>query len=202
MFDNLAWSAYLVLFGILMALIEIEIEGPNGWAVELPTWRRFNWISRFVFGGRPATGYHVFMNLFLVLTFHSPLFHDLMNWEWGDEVKAWASFTIMAGLFWDWWWFILNPDYTWRGHRKSRVPWHPRWIGEYVNADHVVAFVGATAIAIIGYFTAEPELLTKWYPTQIVVLLVATGMLVAVAPMYHRWRKAMGNGGPRYPKGR
>lgn len=53
---------FILTASILMALFEIQVEGKNGWAADLPTWRSNNkWLYKFM-GNRPVTGYQfIFM---------------------------------------------------------------------------------------------------------------------------------------------
>ena len=56
---------FMVFMSIILALWEIQIEGKDGWAAKLPAWRiEKGWLVRLS-GGRPVTGYHFFMTLFL-----------------------------------------------------------------------------------------------------------------------------------------
>ena len=56
----------LVLFLMWLALVhaswEIQIEGKDGWARELPCWR-LNVFFRKLLGGKALTGYHTWMML-------------------------------------------------------------------------------------------------------------------------------------------
>ena len=48
---------YIALLALFFAQVEIQIEGPTGWAANLPTWRveQYWWLDWF-WGGRPLTG--------------------------------------------------------------------------------------------------------------------------------------------------
>jgi hypothetical protein len=47
--------------------LEIQIEGANGWASALPTWRiETKWLL-WLTSGKPLTGYHVWLNALLIL---------------------------------------------------------------------------------------------------------------------------------------
>ena len=53
---------FLFVYALLFALVEIEIEGPYGWAERLPTWFRVTTPAARFYGlfmrGKPLTGYH------------------------------------------------------------------------------------------------------------------------------------------------
>jgi hypothetical protein len=64
--------AFMVFLAFILALWEVQIEGKDGWAARLPTWRLENaWVLK-VTGGRPLTGYHVFMIVFMISMVHLP----------------------------------------------------------------------------------------------------------------------------------
>ena len=54
-------------------MTEIQIEGPNGWATSLPTWRiEHHPLLDIFWGGRAMTGYHAWFFSFILLVFHLP----------------------------------------------------------------------------------------------------------------------------------
>jgi hypothetical protein len=119
----LGWVGVLALF---FAQVEINIEGGAGWAASLPTWRlEHHWLLNLFWGGRPLTGYHVWIFSFMFLVFHFPLvvFHQLSL-----RLEARALGGLM--LFWiteDLLWFLLNPAYGLGRLQPGAVPWHIHW---------------------------------------------------------------------------
>ena len=116
----LAWLAFC------FAKVEIAIEGEHGWASSLPTWRLppSHWASRVFFGGRPATGYHVWLQLFMLGAFH--LAYLFAPVTLATELEILAFFM----LFWvveDFLWFVLNPAFGLARFKRANIPWHPRW---------------------------------------------------------------------------
>jgi hypothetical protein len=111
---------------LLWALMEIEIEGKNGWATGLPTWRIEKHVLLDLFyGGRPLTGYHVWAFAFVFFMFHLPLFW-IGAWTWRNELRFIGAYD----LFWvmeDFLWFLLNPHFGWKKFRRHEVWWHRRW---------------------------------------------------------------------------
>ena len=76
---SLAIGAYFFLIAFFLAHLEIQIEGPHGWAETLPTWR---WDGP---GGRrwfekPVTGYHVCLVTLILLCVHLPQLYA-GSWE-------------------------------------------------------------------------------------------------------------------------
>ena len=80
---------YLLISALVFARLEIEIEGPHGWAEKLPTWRINNRWTRLFYGSRPLTGYHLWMQIFVLLQMvHVPLVLRTANWSWGMEIAG------------------------------------------------------------------------------------------------------------------
>ena len=119
--------AFTGLLAFLFAKVEIQIEGSDGWAANLPTWRiEKHWLLDVFFGGRPLTGYHAWCLPFVLLLFHLPC-AMLWTWSWPLEARAMASFMI----FWiveDMLWFLLNPAWGWKRFTPAEVRWHKHWI--------------------------------------------------------------------------
>jgi len=118
---------FLLVLAGCHALWEIEIEGSDGWACKLPTWRR-NPIWRVLLGGKPLTGYHFWMFIMLGLGFHSPYFFTV--WSISSECLTFATlFTYLVVE--DILWFILNPAYTLSKFISRDVSWHRDWFGPF-----------------------------------------------------------------------
>lgn len=82
----LAWVALLAFF---FAQVEIQIEGPAGWAANLPTWRvDKHWLLDIFWGGRAMTGYHAWVFPFVALMFHLPVFLR-GRWSWRMRRASW-----------------------------------------------------------------------------------------------------------------
>jgi hypothetical protein len=118
----------------IWAKLEVEIEGKDGWAKNLPTWRIEKHILLDIFlNGRPLTGFHFWAFTFVLFIFHFPLFW-VPRWTWAAE-----SFVIGSILlFWvleDFFWFMVNPYYGWKRYRSQEIRWHEHWfLG--LPADH------------------------------------------------------------------
>jgi hypothetical protein len=118
--------AFMILMALVLALWEIQIEGKDGWAAELPCWRiETGWLIRLS-GGRPITGYHLFMTVFLIAMVHLPLF--FVSWSWRLESLL-LGFYVGMVLIEDFFWFVLNPHYGIKSFRKGKIWWHRQWWG-------------------------------------------------------------------------
>jgi len=118
-------SVFILSF--FFAKVEIQIEGAEGWAVNLPTWRVEQHILLTLFwGGRAMTGYHAWVFSFIAIIFHFPL---AMMGVWSGLLEARVIASIM--LFWvmeDLLWFVLNPGFGMANFNPKTVTWHPNWI--------------------------------------------------------------------------
>ena len=141
-----ALLGFMVCLSVILALWEIQIEGDDGWAAKLPGWRlEAGWITRLT-GGRPLTGYHLYMTLFLISSVHLPAFFT--PWSWRLESLL-LGFYVGMVLIEDFCWFVLNPHYGIRRFRKGRIWWHKQWWGP-VPALYWVLTAIATALLCLG----------------------------------------------------
>ena len=116
-------GGYLFSIALVLAFLEIQIEGDSGWAEKLPTWK---WDSPAIrkLLGKPVTGYHVCFNLMLLLFLHLPQVYSGFSIE--EEARA-ISFYFFLAVFWDFLWFVWNPYYGVKRFRKGEVWWYPSW---------------------------------------------------------------------------
>jgi hypothetical protein len=175
-------GAYFFLIALALAHLEIQIEGPHGWAEMLPT-RRWDGpaIRRWI--GRPVTGYHLCLSMVLLLFLHVP---QLYGGTWEREADLLAIFFLLT-VTWDFLWFACNRHFGVARFRKGEVWWFPTWAfgvpRPYLTA---LAFSFAAAIA--------PALWTggAWIPRARDWALVLAEVLVltmAVVVVTHALRR-------------
>ena len=122
----IGYLVFMIFMAVILALWEIQIEGKDGWAAKIPTWRiEKGWVLKFT-GGRPLTGYHVFMTLFMIAIVHLPLF--FVSWSWRLELLLMGFYMGMV-LIEDFFWFVFNPHYGIKSFRKGKIWWHKTWWG-------------------------------------------------------------------------
>jgi hypothetical protein len=122
----IGFLAFTVWLAFILALWEIQIEGKDGWAAKAPGWRiEKGWLVKLA-GGRPITGYHVYMTVFLISFVHLPLFFT--PWSWRLESLLFGFYVGMVFLE-DFLWFVLNPYYGIRSFRRGKIWWHKQWWG-------------------------------------------------------------------------
>lgn len=126
-FQNL----FLFLLALTLAIVEIQIEGPHGWASKLPAWRphpsrRLARVFSACVAGKPCTGYHLAIFFLVLLIFHLP-FAFGMPFTLAVWIKTLSLYFLFLVL-WDFLWFVLNPHYPLKEFNKARIWWHKKWI--------------------------------------------------------------------------
>jgi hypothetical protein len=118
---------YVALLGLFFAMTEIQIEGANGWACALPTWRiEKHWLLDIFWGGRPMTGYHAWIFPFMFLVFHLP--HVVGGaFSWHKEARCLGAL-MLFWIFEDFLWFVFNPCYGLAKFSPQFIPWHKHWM--------------------------------------------------------------------------
>ena len=122
----LSLTIFLIIISIIGAKLEIAIEGKDGWGKNLPTWRIQNKWTSIIYGKYPFTGYHLYMNLFVLTFLHFPFFFGV-NWSISSELKILSLYF----LFWileDLLWFAFNPHFGLKKFKKDEIPWHQDWL--------------------------------------------------------------------------
>ncbi len=184
---------FLYGYALLFALVEIEIEGPHGWAERLPTWFRVTTPAARIYAlfmrGKPLTGYHAVMFVLPLWSFHLG-FVAGVPWSWPAEAATLSAYLVWV-VTWDLLWFLLNPRFGWRRFRKGEIWWHGRtWIGRF-PVDYWGAFAGSLGIA------ATARLTTGSWTVPINAAIVAAGFIALTlltapaAPAYMRWHTRM-----------
>lgn len=124
---HVSFAASVVFASLVFALLEIEIEGTEGWARRLPTWRISGRWTRRLFGNRAITGYHLYSQVFLITVLHLPYALGLVEPSWKAEFRI-LSFLLLFWVVEDFLWFVVNPAYGIRRFKPQHIWWHePNW---------------------------------------------------------------------------
>jgi hypothetical protein len=124
---DVAFFLTVVACAALLALFEIQVEGEEGWAAKLPTWRIDNAFTRLLMSGKPLTGYHTWLFLFVLAMVHLPFGIGVAPWSLHGEARV-ISFTLLLWFVEDFFWFVLNPRWGVKRFRKEEIWWHaPAW---------------------------------------------------------------------------
>jgi len=119
---SIAIGAYFFLIAFILAHLEIQIEGPHGWAEKLPTWRSDSRGVRCWFG-KPVTGYHLCLVTLILLFVHVP---QLYAPSWEREADLLAMFFLLT-VTWDFLRFACNRHFGVGRFRKGQIWWFPTW---------------------------------------------------------------------------
>jgi hypothetical protein len=144
---------YTLFLALLFANVEIQIEGADGWAAHLPTWRiEHHWLLDIFWGGRAMTGYHAWVFPCIAMFLHFPLIFT-GHWSWRAEARVLGCLM----LFWiseDFLWFVLNPAFGWTRFEPAFVPWHIHW---WLGApmDYWIYLIGASALFAVSCWRAR-----------------------------------------------
>jgi hypothetical protein len=141
----IGYLAFMVFMALILALWEIQIEGKDGWAAKTPGWRiEKGWLVRIT-GGRPITGYHFYMIIFIISLVHLPLFFT--SWSWRLECLL-IGFYLGMVLVEDFLWFVLNPYYGIKTFRKGKIWWHKTWWGPVPSLYWILLII----VIVLVYF--------------------------------------------------
>lgn len=145
-------NIYLFIMAVVLAILEIQIEGEHGWAKNLPTWRPTSpkWYVRLygkVMSGKEMTGYHLFMFSLVILIFHLPYVFGLTL-----TLEHWLktlSLLFMFFVLWDFLWFVLNPHYPLKRFKKEHIDIHQKWFLK-IPTDYWGGILISCLIVIFG----------------------------------------------------
>lgn len=191
-FTALFWFAMAVIF----AAIEVEIEGKHGWAEKTSTWFRTKELAAKLYGlamgGRPLTGYHVFMFLLPIFILHA---HFVMGVQWslGQELIALAIYFVWMPT-WDFLWFVLNPYYGVKKFKKQNVWWHARshWLFNVTPLDYLVGWGVSLLLAFGAYrVTGTIEVFLSHVSLLVWFGIFTAGTIIFLGPLYRRWQTNM-----------
>jgi hypothetical protein len=183
----------LFFYALLFALVEIEIEGKDGWAMNLPTWyRRKPFYARLfatLLSGKPLTGYHAVMFFIPFLSFHIGLAFG-QPWSSGLEVRILASYFVW-NVTWDFLWFVLNPYYGWARFHKGQIWWHNGvWIGR-LPIDYVNALWLSFLVAALPWFLRRNTAHLVRHAIFVPCMVLLVVLVALLAPLYQRWYRHM-----------
>ncbi|MCL5019180.1 MAG: hypothetical protein M1426_01710 [Patescibacteria group bacterium] len=146
---SLAYFLFIIFAAVAAAKLEIQIEGKDGWAKNLPTWKISNRLTRLFLGNYPFTGYHFWVIITVFLYLHFPFFLGLV-WNISNELKVIAAVLLTAVLE-DFLWFVFNPAFGIRRFNKKEALWHGPWLGP-IPLVYLLLIFTATLFLSLSYF--------------------------------------------------
>ena len=75
-------------------------------------------------GGRPITGYHVYLWFLLLAFLHTPLLFIRVTRELEARLLSWF---LLLTVSWDFLWFVWNPSFGLSRFHPDNVWWYSRW---------------------------------------------------------------------------
>lgn len=121
------YFVFCLVAAILLALLEIQIEGKYGWAEKLPTWRfRLKLVDVLPGLQGDFSGYHIYFFTSVLFLLHIPFL--FMRWDIHTELILLSAYALITNLE-DFLWFVFNPNYGIKKFNKKYVWWHKDWFG-------------------------------------------------------------------------
>jgi hypothetical protein len=175
--SSTGFTLYLFAICLVLALLEIQIEGGDGWASALPTWRiEQKWVLRLT-SGKPITGYHIWLNSLLILWLHMLFF--FAPWSLAGELMIAGTYFLMA-VQWDFLWFVLNPHFGLSRFSKVHAWWFRNWYWG-IPCDYYIGLtlsLGAWLAASILEGAQPEQRAQRWLICVFTLLLLTLGALL------------------------
>jgi len=169
---------FFLALSIFLAIFEIQIEGPNGWANNLPCWRAKpeSWMQKvysLFFSGKPLDGFHLSELVVLLLFFHYPFFCGV-EWGFKEEAKTISSFMVLT-ICWDFLWFIFNPAYGWKKFKPEFIWWHKKWLWKFPLDYYLSISLSLLISFVAGYWESNAPL--SYHFQEMLLLLFLVGFV-------------------------
>lgn len=174
---------YLFILALVFALLEIEIEGKYGWSEKTQTWYRYDpraTVNKFL-GGKPLTGYHIFIFGSAILISHLPF---VFNLPWNIKNELWILAIHFAWTpLWDYLWMVFNPHYGISEFKQNKVWWYQNsvWIGGVMPMEQIIQWGISLVLAWFSGKIVSQLLLLVWF---VGLTIVSNFTLV---PIYRKW---------------
>jgi len=141
---------FLLWFGFAAAKLEIAIEGPDGWARNLPARRlpEDHWVSRLFFSDRPATSYHIWLEVSLITIFH--MIYLFVAPTWMIELRVLAFFCFFC-IVEDFLWFVFNPAFGIKNFRPEKIWWHQKHWWFIAPRDYYVFLALGLCLYVLSF---------------------------------------------------
>lgn len=179
---TIGYAVYLFVMVTIFALLEIQIEGKDGWAKNLPCWRpkpssfTAKLYAAFM-NGKELTGYHAAIFPLPLLILHFPFVAGI-SWTLVRELETLSMCFLMA-VVWDFLWFVWNPAYGVKKFKPELIPWHKKWKGA-VPIDYPNGLIVSFVISLVAIFAGGINILVGWLATfGIFVLLTLISCLIS-----------------------
>jgi len=144
----LRYFIFCLISSVLFALLEIQIEGKDGWAEKLPTWRlKLKFLDSIPGLQKPITGYHIYFFCLLFFLIQMPFL--FMKWDLHTELIILSAYFFITRLE-DFLWFVFNPNYGIKKFKKEYISWHPDWFGP-IPTQYLYSIIIWITLFLIGF---------------------------------------------------
>lgn len=177
-------NIYIFVLASVLAILEIQIEGANGWAKNLPTWRPrpghpLAKIYSKIMGGKELTGYHATLFPFIILIFHlAYLLGTPFTLE--NELRVLALYFIFIALE-DFLWFVLNPFHPLKTFVKQNV--HHKAFFLRLPVEYYYAITTSLALSLAGEYIFGISGFVNWWILNFGLFILET-MLTILFTLY------------------
>ena len=177
---------YILIFGLFLALLEIEIEGEHGWAKNLPTWRKTYKNAPIGFL-RNITGYHSIL-LLMILCLNHIVFIGFFGYIGLSDELFILAFHFFLLIYWDFLWFVLNPHFTLKKFKKEHIPWYTdaRWMMGF-PIDYWYGILFSILLALGGLVIEGNTIIFMEYVLTGIMGLFVWFLITFSSPVYHAW---------------
>lgn len=172
---------------ILLAWIEIEIEGPFTWMRGNPNTVRINSkILKIIFGSKKNyTWYHLCMFFLLLVVAMQPTWEKIGTadgWEIGKTVfKSLGIYIFFINFLEDLLYFVFNENYGVTAMKKELKLWNTSWVlGIPLGYIECVVLSGSLLCLSVGLVNCIGIFLLS---------TIGSFACIALAPKYHRFRR-------------
>ncbi len=146
---------YIFILALILAILEVQIEGAHGWAKNLPTWRAKpdKWYAKLykkIMEDKDMTGYHLSLFSLILLLFHAPFFFGI-NWTWFQEIKIISIFFLFI-IIEDYLWFVVNPHFTVKDFKGKHIIWHKKWLCKLPQGYWLGALISFLLALLNNYY--------------------------------------------------
>ncbi len=183
-------NIYLFIFVLAIAFLEIQIEGKDGWARNLPTkritptgWKKG--LVNFIAGEDNFTLYHIAIETVLFLALAMPFAFGL-DLSLRNILKA-VSLFLLINPIWDFLWFVLNPYFTWRRFTQKDIPWRKNWLG-FIPKVYLTTWIISLVILLPVASTGNNLEIIRWWGANFLLFLSQTFLMVILASVFIKAR--------------
>ena len=169
MYDDVVNFSFILFISLIYALIEIEIEGKNGWMKNLPT----PYVVKL--GDKNMTLYHLYMLLFIIIVV---IYQNKTELSINSFLYS-ASNVLLFLFLEDILWFIYNPFFTIKKYTKKDIWWHSNqpWLFGLPMHNYTISIFCVMISYITNNFNVIYSLLLSY---------ATIGLSILIAPCYHR----------------